>query len=505
VKHWTRLAAACVISGLLGASTFAASEPPPAPREFRAAWVATVQNIDWPSKRGLSTADQKKEIDAILDRARELRLNCLVVQIRTTADALYDSKLEPWSIYITGEQGKAPDPYYDPLTYWIEGGRARGIEIHAWFNPYRAKHVQAKDTKLDPSHVAVAMPALVKEYGGFLWLDPGHPAAAKGTLDVFMDVVDRYDIDGIHIDDYFYPYPVRAKPDDPKDTSEIPFPDDDTYKTYTDAGGTLSRDDWRRQNVNKLVENIHIGIQSRKKWVKFGISPFGIPRAGLADGIKGFDQYEKLYADAELWLREGWCDYWTPQLYWPIAQRPQSYPVLLDYWIGANPKGRHIWPGLYTGKVTEDSPRKFPVTEPVNQILLTRSRAGSTGHVHFSFKVFQESEKNAAVTKELNTLLLDKVYTTDALVPATPWLDDVAPPAPKLAFDASTRKLSVDIPKDEPVNVLGVWTRAGESWSFHTISARALPLELKPDVEEAVVTTVDRSGNESPRVRVTTK
>jgi uncharacterized lipoprotein YddW (UPF0748 family) len=185
---------------------------PPLPREFRAAWVATVANIDWPSKPGLSTAQQQAEIIAIVDRAADINLNALILQVRTSADAVYPSSLEPWSEYLTGEQGRAPSPAYDPLKFWIDEAHKRGIELHAWFNPYRAKHNQSKSVN-SRTHISATEPSLVKSYGGYLWLDPGERRASEHTLSVIMDVVNRYDVDGVHIDDYFYPYPVAAAPE----------------------------------------------------------------------------------------------------------------------------------------------------------------------------------------------------------------------------------------------------------------------------------------------------
>ena len=200
-----------------------ADEPPAAPREFRAAWVATVENIDWPSKRGLSTAEQQAEIERILNVAADLNLNAIVLQVRTTADALYASELEPWSMYLSGKQGVAPMPYYDPLEYWVTAAHARGIELHAWFNPYRA---QMKPSELAASHVSRTMPDSVKQYDRYMWMDPGSKQAEQHSLAVFNDVVRRYDIDGVHIDDYFYPYPVT------KDGAKVPFPDDASWAEY---------------------------------------------------------------------------------------------------------------------------------------------------------------------------------------------------------------------------------------------------------------------------------
>jgi uncharacterized lipoprotein YddW (UPF0748 family) len=470
-------------------------EPPPAPREFRAAWVASVVNIDWPSRPGLSTREQQREILAILDRAESLGLNALIVQIRTSADALYESKIEPWSVYLTGTQGEPPFPFYDPLAFWIEHAHRRGIEIHAWFNPYRAKAEEKGE--LCSSHVAYTRPEAVKKYGKFLWLDPGEPSSSKQSLDVFFDVVDRYDVDGIHIDDYFYPYPIQ---DDAK--QEVPFPDDASWNRYQSSGGNLSRNDWRRENVNTLVRQIHEGVKSRKPWVKFGISPFGIGRPGTAPGIVGFDQYEKLHADAELWLREGWCDYFTPQLYWPIGQRKQSFPVLLDYWRSVNPKSRHVWPGMFTSRVIDPS-RPFAPREIPDQIAVTRSRSDEPGHVHFSMKALMAEG-------ELIDLLRSRTYTGKALVPASPWLDNSPPPAPAVRLESIEGRMRLRI---EPASgeAPRLWairvavpseTDEKHTWTFDVVPSLELSVPIDPKAARVVITAVDRCGNESAPVQV---
>ena len=309
--------------------------PPTVAREFRAVWVATVDNIDWPSKRTLGTDEQKAELITLLDRAASTGLNAVIFQVRPAGDALYESSIEPWSEYLTGRQGKAPSPLWDPLAFAVKEAHARGLELHAWFNPYRAKHPSAKGP-LARSHLSRTNPSLVKTYGTHLWMDPGEPAVRARTLKVVLDVVKRYDIDGVHLDDYFYPYKEK------RTNGSTDFPDDASFKKYRKAGGDLDRDDWRRSNVDKLIEAMHVGIAKTKPWVKFGISPFGIWRPGNPESVVGFDAYTQLYADSRKWLRAGWVDYFTPQLYWAIAPEKQSYPKLLAWWAGQNEKGRHL-------------------------------------------------------------------------------------------------------------------------------------------------------------------
>ena len=374
--------------------------------EFRAAWVATVNNIDWPSKKGLSSEQLRRELDAVVDRAVELRLNALVFQVRAAADAFYDSRLEPWSEWLTGVQGKAPDGGFDPLRYVIQRCHRSGLQLHAWFNPFRSRH-KASRSAPHSSHVSQRAPHLVRRYGAYEWMDPGHPTAQKWTLAVIQDVVRRYDVDGVHIDDYFYPYPEKGKP----------FPDDATWRNYRAQGGQLSRDDWRRQNIDAFVERMYRIVHADKPWVMVGISPFGIARPGVPRGIQaGLDQFSELYADVPKWLRNGWCDYLTPQLYWPIDQTPQAFAVLLDYWRAQNPRGRAIWPGLYTSKI-RDGGAKIRATELRDEIRLTRRDAGvAPGHVHFSFKALRGD--HALVGRQLRR----EVYTDRARVPTLPWL-----------------------------------------------------------------------------------
>ena len=353
---------------------------PPPLREFRGVWVASVANIDWPSRRTLTTAQSQAELLALLDRAVSLNLNAVLLQVRPAADALYASKIEPWSEYLTGAQGRAPVPFWDPLEFAVKEAHARGLELHAWFNPYRARNDDAR-SPLVKSHIARTNPALVKTYGHFLWMDPGEKAVRDRTLAVVLDVVKRYDIDGVHIDDYFYPYRERDRRG-----RDIPFPDLTSWRKYTKAGGKLSRDDWRRQNVNLLVEALYDGIHKAKPWVKFGISPFGIWRPGNPAQVRGLDAYVELYADSRKWLREGWLDYFTPQLYWPTTKAEQSYPALLAWWAGENLKSRHLWPGNYTSRSGGPGRSGWPVSELLEQIKVTRLQAGATGNVHFSME-----------------------------------------------------------------------------------------------------------------------
>lgn len=312
---------------------------PGIPREFRAAWIATVANIDWPSRRALTPEQQKAELLNILDVSKQLNLNALIFQARPMCDALYASELEPWSEFLTGTMGKAPEPFYDPLAFIIEEAHKRGLELHVWFNPYRARHPSSRT--MAANHVSHTKPEIVRPYGKYLWLDPAEEETKRHSLAVILDVVRRYRVDGVHLDDYFYPYKSYAAGAD--------FPDEEPWQRYLASGGTLSRDDWRRGHVNDFVQRFYREVKEANPLVKVGISPFGIYRPGIPAGThSGFDQYAELYADAKLWLNQGWLDYWTPQLYWPIAAEKQSYPVLLKWWVSENQQGRHIWFGNFT-------------------------------------------------------------------------------------------------------------------------------------------------------------
>ncbi len=344
--------------------------PPEPTREFRAAWVATVANIDWPSRKTLSTQEQKAELLAILDRAAQLKLNVVIFQVRPACDALYASRIEPWSEYLTGTMGKPPEPFYDPLAFAVEEAHKRGLELHAWFNPYRAR-LRSASSPVAATHVS-RVP--VRSLSGSMENSSGSTRARRDvqdySLSVVMDVVKRYDVDGIHFDDYFYPY--KARDGSGKD---LDFPDDASWQRFG-AGGKLSRDDWRRENVNAFIQRVYKSIKAAKPWVKFGVSPFGIWRPKNPPQIEGFDAYAALYADSRKWLANGWVDYFAPQLYWAIEPPDQSFPVLLRWWAEQNTKGRTTLPGMDSTKVgRSESRRGWQPQEIVNQIRLTRGPA----------------------------------------------------------------------------------------------------------------------------------
>jgi uncharacterized lipoprotein YddW (UPF0748 family) len=505
VLRATRSTLATLALGLLAgcvSTPKVVENPPPAPREFRAAWVATVANIDWPSKTGLTADQQRAEAVAMLDRARALNLNAIILQIRPAADALYPSPFEPWSEYLGGKQGD--DPGYDPLKFWVEEAHRRGIQLHAWFNPYRARHFQAK-SGFAPTHIARTHPDSVKVYGEYHWMDPGDAFASKRTVDVVADVVRRYDVDGVHIDDYFYPYPIavpnapRTPPGTPAPTLE--FPDEPSWKLYREGGGKLSRDGWRRQNVDQLVERLYRAIHAVKPQVMFGVSPFGLGRPDRRPpGIEGFSQYDKLYADVELWLEKGWMDYLAPQLYWPRDRKGQEFPVLLDYWVKQNTAKRHVWPGFFTSQLN-DTPRSWATEEILKQLELVRAEPGTTGHIHYSMIALMQDRKG------ISTQLQAGPNATPALMPATPWLDTTAPLAPilKKQGDGRLRILpgkTKGKEKGEAAASYAIWRRHGTEWKF-SIQLAGETLVAPAGADAVVVSAVDRLGNESPRTGIT--
>lgn len=456
----------------------------PSPRrEFRAAWVATVANIDWPSKKGLSTAEQKEELVAILDRAEQLNLNALIFQVRPHCDALYESDLEPWSEYLTGTMGKAPDPYYDPLEFVIEQAHRRGIELHAWFNPYRALHSGA-NREVSEDHVSKTQPHIVREYGRQLWLDPGEPEAAKHSIAVIMDVVRRYDVDGVHFDDYFYPYQVRDE-----EGEIVDFPDQQSWERTVAEGETRERDDWRRENVNNLIQRLDEQIHQEKPWVKFGISPFGIWRPGNPPQIEGFDAYASLYADAKKWWTSGWLDYLTPQLYWKIEAPGQSFPVLLNWWQEENTHDRHLWPGMFTSRVGNRGSGNWKAEEILYQIYVTRGLQGATGNVHFSMKALMDDRGVAEALKE-------GPYRRPALIPDSPWMGGNPPKEPSLERVSSDR-IAFSLPEQEQPWLWVIRKRTEDKWRISIQAGQKSHCQVS-DAKQIAVSAVNRTGEAGP-------
>jgi uncharacterized lipoprotein YddW (UPF0748 family) len=342
-------------------------------RELRGAWVSTVFGLDYPSATGLSEAEARAELGHIVDRSAAAGLNAIFFQIRPESDALYESTLEPWSRFLTGTQGD--DPGYDPLAIVLELAHARGIEVHAWMNPYRA--LTSATVTAAANHVTHTLAANAIPYGDGVTMDPGAAAVRAHVVEVVRDVLTRYDVDGIHFDDYFYPYP---------DADRNPYPDDESFAAYVAGGGTMSLGDWRRENVNALVRDVHAAVIEVRPSARFGISPFGIYRPGMPAGISGLDAYATIYCDSLAWIAEGTVDYVAPQLYWPTTPAAQAYEPLATWWAAQAPASVHIFPGHAAYRV--GSTATWTLDELEAQLTITRSLAadGALGDLFFRFE-----------------------------------------------------------------------------------------------------------------------
>lgn len=351
--------------------------------DFRGAWIASVHNINFPSEPGLSADAQKAQAIRLLDAAKRAGLNAVMLQVRPESDALYPSSLEPWSRFLTGSQGVSPG--YDPLAFFIAEAKKRGIGVHAWINPYRGA-ASAGKTRAG-NHISNRYPQYSYKIGSVVFMDPGAPEIQNHIVNVVRDLVKRYDLAGVHFDDYFYPYPADGG-------KTHVFPDDTTYAAYRARGGALSKADWRRDNVNTLIRRVGQTVHAERPGAKFGVSPFGIYRPGVPAGTTaGVDMYGQLYADAVKWMREGWIDYLSPQLYWREGG-PQSFSLLLKWWRGpeANPHGVPIYPGIAVERLTE---KGWPAAEIGKQLQIERAtgpRAGG-GYIFWNIKALQNNTK----------------------------------------------------------------------------------------------------------------
>ncbi len=447
-------------------------EPPWVQREFRGMWIATVGNIDWPSKPGLTVAQQKNELLKILDCAQRLNFNAVIFQARPIGDALYDSKLEPWSYYLTGQMGRAPAPYYDPLAFAVAEAHRRGLELHVWFSPYRVGPPTGT-FPMSASHITKTRPEWVRKMGTQLWLDPGEPGVQDYTLRVIMDVVRRYDIDGVHFDDRLgYPEP------DPQHRTD--FPDGDTYRRL---GRGVPKETWRRENVNTIVRRIYQEVKAAKSWVKVGIAPFGIWQNGVPAQIKGEDAYSILYTDSRKWLAEGWLDYCSPQLYWPIEKPETSFSVLLNWWREQNVKQRNLWPGLNTVRAVE----AWPPGEIPGEIEITREWCdGAAGEIHYSATAIVNNSGN------ISSVLARGVYAKPAIVPASPWLEETRPGRPSLRVDGT--RAVWDAPAGSKIAVWVWQVRDGGQWQTSILSGETRGATVPGPAEIVALMAVDRCG-----------
>ncbi len=434
----------------------AAAGVPAIARELRGAWVSPVEGGEWPSRPDMSAEAQRAELIAVLDRAVALGLNAVVLHVRTAADAMYPTQRAPWSSYLLRAVRSRLAPTYDPLAFAVTEAHRRGLQLHAWFNPFRAATPDAR-ANVGALFLGRSHPEWIVRYGSQTWIDPGYPAARRDVVDGILEVVERYDIDAVHLDDYFYPYlettTVRRRVGSGRTRrtvvshETIAFPDDRSWREY--GAGFSSRADWRRANVNELVATLYKEVKARKPWVLVGISPFGIWRPGSPRGLTGLDSYSEVYADTRRWLREGWVDYFAPQLYWQLDGEQSRFTRLDAWWRGENLLGRHLWPGLFTMRVASRG-APWPVAEIPAQIRQLRgTRTGSSeseGHFHFRLAAM-------APGSPLGVRLTRDSYATAAVPPASPWLGAGAPGAPRVVACAATSDPTLAASVSVPVGV----------------------------------------------------
>ncbi len=439
-----------------------AGQSPPK-HELRGAWIATFGNIDWPSANNLSVAAQQSELIQLLDQLQSTGINAVFFQVRSQCDAMYDSKIEPWSADLTGRQGRAPSPAYDPLEFMIAACRQRGLEVHAWFNPFRAVSNANNLASFATDHIARTRPEWLLAQGSLRILDPGIPQVRDYVISVVLDVLRRYDVDGIHFDDYFYPYPPG---------SGSAFNDDASFAA--DARGFTNRQDWRRDNINLFIQRTHESIRAAKPWVKFGVSPFGIWRNQNSDpsgsATNGLQSYSDIYADSRKWIQQAWVDYLTPQIYWSVGFSVANYGVLLPWWNRLG-ESRHIYSGMAAYKVSNggtDNNWNQPSQIP-NQVRLNRQQANVRGQTFFS------TRSVLANPLGMRDALRDDLFRTPALLPTMPWKDAQPPP---------------------PVGNLTAQTRGNEvrlSWVAPPATGNALDQVRQFVVYRSTASTIDRN------------
>ena len=438
--------------------------PPQLAREFRGAWIAAVYNLDWPSSKGLGAGSQQAELRAILDKVAALKMNAVMFQVRPECDALYQSSIEPWSAWLSGTMGRSPG--YDPLAFCIREAHARGIEVHAWFNPFRA-HCNNSE-QLAGNHFARSSPNATRRFGSMTWCDPAHPASRSRALGVILDVVRRYDIDGVHLDDYFYPYPKGG----------LTFPD----------GKTPAQ---RRSYIDGFVSNLYASVKGQKPWVRVGISPFGIWRPGVPAGIEaGLDSYEELAGDSRKWLKNGWVDYLAPQLYWRISPQKQSFPELLAWWRQQG--SRPVWPGIATARIQSSEDPGRPAAEITRQIDLTRKIGDQwNGHIHWSAKSLVTNRGGIAT-------LLANTYTQPAAIPPMPWVNNKVPAAPDVSASVRDQNTVVRWVPDGSTAKVAIQAKTGGSWRTLKIVYAGAGQTTIARTDTIAVTALDRYGNASP-------
>lgn len=498
----TQKRAVAVLVGLMLLFGAAFGQNIPPKREFRAAWICTLANLDWPSSARLHSDLQKNEFRKILDKLQKAGMNAVIVQVRPAGDAFYPSSLVPWSQYLSGKQGVPPSPFYDPVAFMVEECHARNMEFHAWFNPFRAlSHIQYSSIAAD--NMINRHPDWIYNYGISKYFDPGVPAARHYLVNVIAEVVRNYDVDGIHLDDYFYPYPIAGSP----------LPDAKTYRNY--GQGFQDLDSWRRHNVDAFVEELADSIFLGKPNVKFGISPFGVWRNDDEDlrgsgTVRALSAYDELFADTRKWLKYGWVDYMVPQLYWGIETGRAPFDVMLEWWDkqGAD---RHVYIGHAIYLLSNgNTPSWAKPSEFVKQAEMCRAQDQVCGSVWFRSSTIMANSAGIANSLER------EIYPYPALVPNMPWIDDIPPNRPSnlqvypqsdgiyLGWDAPAPAEDLDLPSyyvvyrfasnevndlNDPRNIVAI-TRERHFLDLKVVAGRAYTY---------AITSVDRLHNESER------
>ena len=377
-------------------------------REFRGVWIATVGNIDWPSSKNLTSEEQKKEMIKLLDRFKSMNFNAVIFQVRPSADSFYQSRFEPWSYYLNGNNNQAPSPYYDPLAFVVEEAHKRGMELHAWVNPFRAV-VNFSEYRSNPFPLTYEKPEWFINYGENKYFDPGIPEVRSYIKNIVTDLVQNYDIDAIHFDDHFYPYKISGQR----------FDDDRSFSMFGQELYPDHREDWRRQNVNRTIQDLHRTIKAIKPWVQLGVSPFGVWRNQSADQRgsltdAGQTNYDDLYADVLLWMRNGWIDYVLPQAYWHIGHEKADFREIVRWW-SSNSFGTKLYIGhsLYRlGNSGEDRAWSMDGPNQIEQQLQFNSSISQVqGSVFFSARSFDRDPLN------INETLTDKYFRYPVLQP----------------------------------------------------------------------------------------
>lgn len=514
-----------LLTALIFSFSVLAQENQPPKKEFRGIWVATVINLDWPQSGNLSPSLQKSELITKLDNLKAAGINAVFFQVRTEGDALYDSDIEPWSKYVTGLEGRAPSTYWDPLQYAIEQAHKRGMELHAWINPYRAMRTipgdfqqkQLSSEEIDESLI----PFLDKKYDASNknkisgtserdtmhvsnkhpeWLlvlnnsiaifNPGLPEVIEYNVKVVMDIVNRYDVDGIHFDDYFYPYP----PNHMASTTANNALDDSTFAQY--PRGFTNKADWRRNNVDIFVEALYDSIQVVKPWVKFGISPFGIWKNGTPSGISGMDAYSVIYGDPIAWLEAKTIDYLTPQLYWEFNRfgpYGTDYGALATWWSErTSENGLHLYPGhgLYRSDRNTFSNTLFAANEVPRQVKFNRDNENITGSVFFRTKNITNFSSQG-----FRDSLVTNFYRLPALTPTMAWKDMSQPNTPEnLIVTRDTEKewifeINWDRPSD--VEIVAKTNSTGHVDSLLKYAVYRVDSDISPNETAAIETSAN--------------